>query len=191
MKKLINCKVFGNWGEAGWEYGVIIIELSGSFGTDLVIEWEDGRQQTVDIKDIVEIGEQTDIHFLGVYVDVKGKYLSTSTQTNKQGQKTVKSYTKPHINNYNTYDDVGKLQALTSCLVDAIMSLDLRGYGYNSLSLSEQKRAKTAFFTQLNKHSVSVTSSMLNRAKSLTWDTIASLLQEYIGMNNNDKKVCI
>ncbi|MBX4152325.1 hypothetical protein, partial [Paenibacillus lautus] len=175
MHKLIGCKVFGNWGEAGWDYGVIVNEFSDSLGTDIVIEWEDGRRQNVDLKDTTEINEDSDIHTIGIHVDVKGKYLSSSvnTQADKQDKKPTKPYTPPNINNYNTYSDLDKLQVLTSCLVDIIMSLEPRGYGYHSLSLSEQKRAKSVFFEELNKRNILITTSMINKAKSLTWNTIA------------------
>lgn len=82
MNKLIGCKVFGNWGDAGCEDGVIINVLTDSLGTDIVIEWEDGRHQNVDIKDAIEINEDTDIHTIGIYVDVRGN-ISAQIQIDK------------------------------------------------------------------------------------------------------------
>lgn len=54
------------------------------------------------------------------------------------------------------------------------MSLNPRGYGYQSLSLYEQKRAKVAFFEELDNHKIVITSGMINKAKSLTWNTVVA-----------------
>ncbi|WP_029518045.1 hypothetical protein [Paenibacillus polymyxa] len=77
MNKLIGCKVFGNWGMAGWDYGIVVNEFSDSIGTDITIEWKDGRKQTVDIIDTVEINDDTNIETVGYYIDIKEKYLSS------------------------------------------------------------------------------------------------------------------
>ncbi|MET3209937.1 UNVERIFIED_CONTAM: hypothetical protein ABIC26_002885 [Paenibacillus sp. PvR008] len=192
MNKLIGCKVFGNWGMAGWDYGIVVNEFSDSLGTDVTIEWEDGRQQTVDEKDIVEINDDTDIETVGFYIDVKGEYLSSNinVQITKEARLpkesinqavTNKSNHSPRITNYDLLDDLDKLRALTSCLVDAIESLNARTYGYNSLLISEQQRAKTIFFEELNTNNVKITSAIINKAKRLSWNTLASLLHECIG----------
>lgn len=193
MNKLIGCKAFGNWADAGWDYGIVVNEFSDSIGTDIAIEWEDGRQQTVDIKDIVEINDDTDIETVGFYIDVKGEYLSSNivdVQINKEDARlpkesidqttTNKSNCSPRITNYDLLDDLDKLRALSSCLVDAIFSLNARTYGYNSLLLSEQQLVKSIFFKELNTNNIEITSGITNKAKRLSWNTLASLLYEYI-----------
>ncbi|KZE65143.1 hypothetical protein AV545_04255 [Paenibacillus jamilae] len=198
MNKLTGCKAFGNWGGAGWDYGIVVNEFSDSIGTDIVIEWEDGRQQTVDIKDIVEINDDTDIETVGIYIDVKGEYLSSNinVQITKEEDRPSKESTNqtdinkfncsPRITNYDLLDDLDKLRALSSCLVEAILSLNARTYGYNSLLLSEQQRVKNIFFEELNKNNIEITTAIISKAKRLTWNTLASLLYEYI----ENKQTC-
>ncbi|QSF43514.1 LPD25 domain-containing protein [Paenibacillus tianjinensis] len=76
---LIGLKVFGNWGSAGWDYGIIINEYSDSYGKDIVIEWENGDTKQIDVKEVIVIEQQTDIHNVGYYIDLTGEYLSNET----------------------------------------------------------------------------------------------------------------
>lgn len=200
-KKLTGFTVFGAWGVyAGWEYGIVIGEESGTHlgedWKDVIIQWEDGRETREEISGLIEIKEETSLEGIGIFIDTVGCYLTPfkpETEINKENNAVIneepsitqenevakESNTDYNLNNFNQLDTYDKLKALTHCFVDVMISLNARTYSFALLSEDDQQYVKSTFFKQLSDMNIVIPDEVPQKAKRLKRNLIFSLLTEY------------